>query len=137
MKKSTLVSTIILMAIATTAVAQPLSGYGPGPGPGGRGMMSGAPCMGGGGRGPGVGGGPAGIDFRVQRMTQMLGLSPQQQDQVRDILEGQQNSRQAMRYATRAQVDAILTPEQRALHAQMMRGGNRPGYGGGYTSRGW
>jgi Spy/CpxP family protein refolding chaperone len=101
MKKSTLASAIILMAIATTAVAQPLGGYGPGPGPGGRGMMSGAPCMGGGGRGPGGGGGPAGIDFRVQRMTQMLGLSPQQQDQVRDILEGQQNSRQAMRYATR------------------------------------
>ena len=133
MKKSTLASAIILMAIATTAVAQPLGGYGPGPGPGGRGMMSGAPCMGGGGRGPGVGGGPAGIDFRVQRMTQMLGLSPQQQGQVRDILEEQQNSR----YATRAQVDAILTPEQRALHAQMMRGGKRPGYGSGYGPQGW
>ena len=137
MKISTLASAIILMAIATTAVAQPLGGYGPGPGPGGRGPMSGAPCMGGCGRGPGGGGGPAGIDFRVQRMTQMLGLSPRQQDQVRDILEGQQNNRQATRYETRAQVDAILTPQQRALHAQMMRGGNRPGYGGGYGPPGW
>ncbi|MBK8637725.1 MAG: hypothetical protein IPN92_05355 [Chromatiaceae bacterium] len=133
MKKSTLASAIILMAIATSTVAQPLSGYGPGPGPGGCGMMSGAPCMGSGGPGPGGGGGLAGIDFRVQRMTQMLGLSPQQQGQVRDILEEQQNSR----YATRAQVDAILTPEQRALHAQMMRRGGSRGYGGGYNRQGW
>ncbi len=136
MKKSNLASAIILMAIATTAVAQPVGGFGPGPGPGGRGMMPGAPCMGGGGRGPGGGGGPAGIDFRVQRMTQILGLSPTQQNQVRDILEGQQNNRQARRYATRAQVDAILTPEQRVLHTQMM-GSGRPGYGRGYTSQGW
>ena len=135
MKKSTLASAMILMAIATTVVAQPVDGFGPGPGPGSRGMMPSAPCMGGGGRGPGSGG-PASIDFRVQRMTQMLGLSPEQQDQVRDIMKGQQNRRQSMRDATRAQVDAILTPEQRALHAQMMRGGG-PGYGGGYTSRGW
>ena len=137
MKKSNLASAMILMAIATTAVAQPVGGFGPGPGPGGRGMMPVAPCMGGGGRGPGGGGGPAGIDFRVQRMTQVLGLSPEQQGQVRDIMEGQQNRRQAMQDATRAQVDAILTQEQRALHAQMMRGGNRPGYGGGYTIRNW
>ena len=135
MKKSTLASAMILMAIATTVVAQPVDGFGPGPGPGSRGMMPSAPCMSGGGRGPG-GGGPASIDFRVQRMTQMLGLSPEQQDQVRDIMKGQQNRRQSMRDATRAQVDAILTPEQRALHAQMMWGGG-PGYGGGYTSRGW
>lgn len=137
MKKSNLARAMILMAIATTAVAQPVGGFGPGPGPGGRSMMPGAPCMGGGGRGPGGGGGPAGIDFRVQRMTQVLGLSPEQQGQVRDIMEGQQNRRQDMQDATRAQVDAILTPEQRALHAQMMRGGNRPGYGGGYTNRNW
>ncbi len=137
MKKSNLASAMILMAIATTAVAQPVGGFGPGPGSGGRSIMPGAPCMGGGGRGPGGGGGPAGIGFRVQRMTQMLGLSPEQQGQVRDIMEGQQNKRQSMQDATRAQVDAVLTPEQRALHAQMMRGGNRPGYGGGYTSRNW
>lgn len=136
MKKSNLSSAIILMAIATTAMAQPVGGFGPGQGPGARGMMPGAPCMGGGGRGPSGGGGPAGTDFRVQRMTQMLGLSPKQQGQVRDILEGQQNSRPTMRYATRAQVDAILTPEQRVLHAQMMGRGGR-GYGSGYPSQGW
>ncbi len=137
MEKSTQASAIILMAIATTALAQPLGGYGPGPGPGGRGMMSGAPCLGGFGRGPGGGGGPAGVEFRVQRMTQMLGLSPKQQDQVRDILEGQQNNRQAMRSAMRTEVDAILTPQQRALHTQLMNGGGGGGYGGGYGRQGW
>ena len=52
-------------------------------------------------------------------MTQMLGLSPEQQGQVRDIMEGQQSKRQSMQDATRAQVDAILTPEQRAKAVQV------------------
>lgn len=116
MKKLLSASAIGLLAIATTALAQPWGGYGPG-------------------QGRGWGGPGADVDFRVERMTTMLGLSPAQQDQLRGIFSEQQVQRQAMRQSMRERVDAILTPEQRERHAQLMQGrgfgGPGPGWGGG------
>ena len=116
MNKLLSASAIGLMAIAATALAQPWGGYGPG-------------------QGPGWGGQGADVDFRVERMTTMLGLNPVQQDQLREIFKEQQTQRQAMRQSMRDRVDAVLTPEQRERHAQMMQGrgfgGRGPGWGGG------
>jgi Spy/CpxP family protein refolding chaperone len=116
MNKLLSASAIGLLAIATTALAQPWGGYGPG-------------------QGRGWGGPGADVDFRVERMTTMLGLSPAQQDQLRGIFSEQQSQRQAMRQSMRERVDAILTPEQRERHAQLMQGrgfgGPGPGWGGG------
>ena len=129
MNKRMIVGAFGLMAIATTALAQPWGGYGPGTG----GPGTGGPGMG----GPGMGGPGGNVDFRIERMTAMLDLSPQQQEQLRAIFQEQQGRRQAMQQAMqqvmRSQVDAILTPEQREKHAQMMGSGGR-GFGGG---RGW
>jgi hypothetical protein len=75
-------------------------------------------------------------------MTARLGLSAEQQAQIKVILEEQGARRQAMREATRAQVDAVLNEEQRALHAQMMqargqgKGFGGPGFGPGQGRRG-
>ena len=103
-------------------------------------MMQPGPAMGGGGRGPGGGGPGRGVDAHLGRMTVMLGLNPEQQAEIRAILEVQEATRQAMREAMRdamkEQVDAVLTPEQRARHDQMMQGrGQGPGGKGG--GRGW
>ena len=107
-----------------------------GQGPANCGMMQPGPAMGGGGRGPGGAGPGRGVDAHLGRMTVMLGLNPEQQAEIRAILEVQEATRQAMREAMRdamkEQVDAVLTPEQRARHDQMMQGrGQGPGGKGG------
>ena len=88
--------------------------------------------MGGGGRGPGGAGPGRDVDAHLGRMKAMLGLNPEQEAEIRAILEVQEATRQAMREAMRdamkEQVDAVLTPEQRARHDQMMQGrGQGPG----------
>ncbi|NCA87904.1 MAG: hypothetical protein EOM92_03025 [Gammaproteobacteria bacterium] len=65
-----------------------------------------------------------GIDAHLAMMSARLQLSPEQRDEIRNILEVQQATRQviatALREAMREQVDSVLTPEQQALHARMM-----------------
>ena len=133
MKQTLIASTIGLLAATATISAQACGCYGPGQGPSGCGMMKPGPGMGGGGRGPGWGGAGGGIDSHLDRMSAMLGLTPEQQVEIRAILECQQATRQALQQAMREQVDAVLTPEQRAQHSQLMQGGGGPGgrYGGG------
>jgi len=69
------------------------------------------------------------IDIRIQRMTQMLGLTAEQQDAMRTLMREQIERRQAMREAMRERVSRILTEEQQAQWQQMRRGrhGMRPG----------
>jgi len=149
MKKTLIASALGLMAMSATLTAQACGCFGPGQGPGRCSMMQADPYLGGGGRGPrGVNPG-GGIDSHLARMTAMLGLSPEQQNEMRAILEAQEATRQAMRGAMqdamREQVDAILTPEQRVQHHQLMqardqsfggRGGGRCGHGRG-PGQGW
>ena len=146
MKKTLIASAIGLMAITSTITAQACGCFGPGQGPASCGMMQPGPAMGGGGRGLRGGGPGRGVDSHLERMTVMLGLNPEQQAEIRSILEVQQATRQAMqetmREAMKEQVDAVLTPEQRARHDQMMPardqgvGGKGKGCGRGLGRRG-
>ena len=86
MKKTIAVSATILTLLVSTAIpAQPAWA--------GRGM---AP------------------EQRVERMTEELALSPEQQAEIRALLEARQAQRNAERVAVREQIDAALTEEQRA-----------------------
>ncbi len=138
MKRALAASAIGLLAITTTVTAQACGCFGPVQGPGGCGMMQPGPTMGGGGWGPGGGGPGGGIDSHLERMTVMLGLTPEQRVEIKAILETQQATRQAMQEAMREQVNAVLTPEQRAQHDQMMqtRGQGYGGKGGGRCGQG-
>jgi Spy/CpxP family protein refolding chaperone len=114
MKMTLIASALSLMAMTSATTAQACGYFDPGQGPANCGMMQPGPAMGRGGRGPG-GGGPGGnVDAHLQRMTVMLGLSPEQQAEIRAVLEVQQATRQAMQEAMRdamkEQVDAVLTP---------------------------
>jgi len=51
---------------------------------------------------------------RVERMTEILDLTPEQQTEIHAIFETQRMRRKAERAAIREQVDAVLTEEQRA-----------------------
>lgn len=121
----------------------PEFGQGPGSGPRpGFGLGPGAGCplhghqcpMG--DWGPGRMGRGGGIDAHLAMMSARLRLSPEQQAEIRNILEVQQATRQviakALREAMREQVDSVLTPEQQDQHARMMawRDQGRGGVGG-------
>ena len=54
------------------------------------------------------------LDHKIERMTEQLGLTPEQQAEVRAIFEARRAQRDAERKAVREQVDAVLTEEQRA-----------------------
>lgn len=108
-------------------------GFGPGSGAGC--PLHGPQCLMGDG-GPGRMGRGGGIDAHLAMMSARLRLTPEQQAEIRNILEVQQATRQviakALREAMREQVDSVLTPEQQAQHARMMawRDQGRGGMGG-------
>lgn len=54
------------------------------------------------------------LDRRIERMTEQLALTAEQQTDIRAILEAQHAQRSAQRDAVREQIDAVLTEEQRA-----------------------
>ncbi|NCA72870.1 MAG: hypothetical protein EOM91_23010, partial [Sphingobacteriia bacterium] len=54
----------------------------------------------------------AGLDQRIERMTERLELSPEQSDEIRTILEAQRAQAEQQRQETQARIQAILTPEQ-------------------------
>lgn len=86
MKRAITVSaTILTFLISTAALARP--------GPVGHGM---------------------GPDLRVERMTENLDLTAEQQAEIRAILEARQAQRRAERAAVRQRIDAVMTEEQRA-----------------------
>lgn len=128
MNKNLLAAALSALVIAAPFTAQaggPNPGFGPGPGAG---CPLHSQCLmddGGPGRmGPGRMGPGGGIDAHLAMMSARLQLSPEQRDEIRNILEVQQATRQviatALREAMREQVDSVLTPEQQALHARMM-----------------
>jgi Spy/CpxP family protein refolding chaperone len=51
---------------------------------------------------------------RIERMTERLDLTAEQQGEIRAILDAQQAESERLRAETRARVDAVLTPEQLA-----------------------
>ena len=51
---------------------------------------------------------------RIERMTERLDLTPEQQADIRAILETQRVRQDAERAAVREQIDAVLTEQQRA-----------------------
>ena len=86
MKKTITVSaTILTLLVSTATQAQPASA--------GRGMVP---------------------EQRVERITEGLALSPEQQAEIRALLVARQAQRKAERAAVREQIDAVLTEEQRA-----------------------
>ncbi len=54
-----------------------------------------------------------GPDQRLERMTERLNLTPEQQAEIRGILETQRAQQNTARAAARTQIDAVLTEEQR------------------------
>lgn len=64
--------------------------------------------------------GPGFTEERLERMTQHLDLTTDQQTQIRAILEEQSAAREAQRIETRQRIDAVLTEEQRAERDQTM-----------------
>ena len=146
MNKNLLAAALGALVLTSPFMAQaggPDATFGPGPGfsPGpGAGCPLHGQCLmgdwGPGGMGPGRMGPGGGIDAHLAMMTARLGLSPEQRDEIRNILEVQQATRQviatALREAMREQVDSVLTPEQRAMHERMMawrdQGGGGPGH---------
>jgi hypothetical protein len=121
MRKTILAVTCGTLALACSFMAQ-AGCKGPGPGPFGTGPMPSAPCLSG-QWGPGSACPRGGIDAHLARLTVRLGLNPEQQAEIRDILEVQRATRQAidkaLDEAMREQVDSVLTPEQRSRHARM------------------
>jgi len=55
------------------------------------------------------------VDMRLERMAERLDLTDAQQQQIRAILEKQHAAADAERLEGRKRIDAVLTPEQRAL----------------------
>jgi len=53
------------------------------------------------------------VENRLEKMTRKMDLTPKQQTQVREILQTTQAKQQQLREQTRAQIDKLLTPEQR------------------------
>ncbi len=104
-----------------------------------------------------LGGSPAGMFRRfgrpdptaiVERMTDGLNVTPEQRKAITDIVEqsmksgggggGDRTARQKARAAMRAQVAALLTPEQRIkFEAMQGQGGGRGGRGGGKSGTVW
>jgi Spy/CpxP family protein refolding chaperone len=121
MRKTILAVTCGTLALACSFMAQ-AGCKGPGPGPFGTGPMPTAPCLSG-QWGPGSACPRGGIDAHLARLTARLGLNPEQRAEIRDILEVQRATLQAidkaLDEAMREQVDNVLTPEQRARHARM------------------
>ena len=124
-------------ALGALVIASPFTVQAGGPGPGfppapGPGCPLHGPCLMG-DWGPGPMGPGGGIDAHLAMMSARLGLSPEQQAEIRNILEVQQATRQviakALREAMQQQVDSVLTPEQQALHARMMERRDQ-GWGG-------
>lgn len=69
---------------------------------------------------PGMGGhGGPGMDVgsKVEYMTKQLDLTPEQQEQARAILEKTRQEQMRLRQENRAQIDALLTEEQKAKRA--------------------
>ncbi|MBF6057612.1 hypothetical protein [Thiomicrorhabdus heinhorstiae] len=52
------------------------------------------------------------MEVRLQRMTQNLQLSQDQQDAIRGIMTAQHQKMQAARLQQRAEIDKVLTPQQ-------------------------
>lgn len=75
------------------------------------------------------------IQRRVQRMTKRLNLSDNQADQVKDIMTQQSTQMQALFAQGKADITAILTPEQAAEFATMSERKGK-GWGGKHRKRG-
>lgn len=56
--------------------------------------------------------GPEALDRKIERMTETLELTPEQQGELRDILEEQRTLAEQQRQETQARVRALMTPEQ-------------------------
>ena len=56
---------------------------------------------------------------KLERMTQVLGLSDEQRTQIESVFETQGEKRQALREETRTLIRAILDEEQQAKMAEM------------------
>jgi periplasmic protein CpxP/Spy len=70
---------------------------------------------------PGMGGhgGPdMDVGSKVEYMTKQLDLTAEQQEQVRAILEKTRQEQMRLRQENRAQIDALLTEEQKAKRAE-------------------
>lgn len=70
---------------------------------------------------PGMGrhGGPnMDVGSKVEYMTKQLDLTPEQQEQVRAILEKTRQEQMRLRQENRAQIDALLTEEQKAKRTE-------------------
>ena len=91
------------------------------------------------------------LDKRIARMTETLGLSPDQQEQIRALFEEREQirlahqddrpdeaTRQQLRAEHRAELEAILTPEQieklKTLHPMRDQKGDRKGHRRGWGS---
>ncbi|EIC21073.1 Spy/CpxP family protein refolding chaperone [Thiorhodovibrio frisius] len=70
------------------------------------------------GGGPGKAGGQ-GAEQRLERMTEQLDLSAEQQQAMAAIFDAQASQRAKMRAQMREQIDAVLTEEQRAKRAEL------------------
>lgn len=64
--------------------------------------------------GGGALGGPSSAEQRLERMTEQLGLTAEQQASIAALFEAQASQRDPMRADFRARIDAVLTDEQRA-----------------------
>lgn len=123
-----LTAAAVIQVIRASGVGSPPAGVLDGPPPGGRPGMG--PGMGPGQvrrmGGPGMRDGPAGLPPMVmsRRMAQRLGLNPEQEEEIRGILERRHEVAdsimrgvfprlRAQLDSTRAEVREVLTPEQR------------------------
>lgn len=66
---------------------------------------------------------------RVERMSQALELSTEQQAQLEEIFASKSEKRDQMRDQMQAQIDQILTPEQLELKQKMMERRGKDGIG--------
>ncbi len=62
-----------------------------------------------------------GVETHLERMADQLDLTETQQTEIRQILDADRAQRDQQRQATRKQIDALLTDEQKAKHDAMAR----------------
>jgi Spy/CpxP family protein refolding chaperone len=60
------------------------------------------------------------VDAHLQRMTERLDLTSDQQAHIRSILQDRQTRRNLDRQQTRAEIDAVLSPEQRTARDSLI-----------------
>jgi periplasmic protein CpxP/Spy len=61
------------------------------------------------------------VDKKVEKLKNELALTPDQESQVKAVLNEYKDKAKALKDEKKAKMDAILTPDQKSKHEKMMK----------------